>query len=275
MRIAYGLAPIMLAALVTAKTLTEPLAVQSIVARSAQANRRDWAAAPEYSYFEEDRSGSGTKTYEVTMILGSPYRRLTAIDGEPLSSANQKLQEQRLNAVIARRRAESPSKRQARTAEYQRERKRDALFIEQLSKAFDFTLRDREQLDGRQVYVLEAAPKSGYRPPVLEAEVLTGMQGKLWIDAATFQWVKVEAEVVHPVYIAGFVARVEPGTHFELEYGPVGDGVWLPTHFLMRSRSQLLLLLTRRTSADQTYFDYRKTEQATLASASESPRPAP
>jgi hypothetical protein len=57
------------------------------------------------------------------------------------------------------------------------------------------------------------------------------MQGKLWIDKPTCQWVNVEAEVVHPVSIAGFLAQVQPGTRFELEKMPVVEGSWLPKHF--------------------------------------------
>jgi len=66
------------------------------------------------------------------------------------------------------------------------------------------------------------------------------MQGTFWIDRDSFQWVKVEADVVHPVVIGGFLARVEPGTHFELEKAPVADGVCLPTHFAIKSRAKLL-----------------------------------
>jgi hypothetical protein len=41
-----------------------------------------------------------------------------------------------------------------------------------------------------------------------ESKVLTGMEGKLWIDKKTLQWVKVEATVIHPVSIGGFLAEV-------------------------------------------------------------------
>jgi len=43
-----------------------------------EANERDWQAAPKYNYFERDQIGAGTKTYQVLMILGSPYHRLVA-----------------------------------------------------------------------------------------------------------------------------------------------------------------------------------------------------
>jgi hypothetical protein len=236
-----------------------PVNVEQVIQRSVEANRRDWMAAPHYSYREQDsRPNGGSKNYQVTMILGSPYNRLVAIDGEPLSPAAQRRQEQLLKATTAHRGTESPSQRAARTAEYQKERRRDRLFLDQLTAAFNFKLTGREQLNHRETYVLKAVPKPGYQPPVFEARVLKGMQGTLWIDAATGQWVRVEAQVIHPVYIAGFLARVDPGTRFELEYAPVDDGIWLPTHFAMHSRAKVLLLLTRRKSADQSYSDYQR-----------------
>ncbi len=82
-------------------------------------------------------------------------------------------------------------------------------------------------------------------------------RGRLWIDAKTYQWVKVEAHVVHPVSIAGFLARVEPATFFELEEAPVGDGIWLPSHLAMRSRARILYAFRHNTQADETYFNYR------------------
>jgi hypothetical protein len=95
--------------------------------------------------------------------------------------------------------------------------------MQQLTEAFDFTLAGEERMGNHRVYVLDATPRAGYKPPNTETEVLTGMRGKLWIDKKTYQWVKVEAEVIHPVSIAGFLAKVEPGNRFELEKIPVGN----------------------------------------------------
>jgi len=65
------------------------------------------------------------------------------------------------------------------------------------------------------------------------------MEGELWIDKKTFQWIKVEATVIHPVSIAGFLAEVEPGTHFELEKMALEENLWLPKHFAMKSRAKI------------------------------------
>jgi hypothetical protein len=235
-----------------------PTDVQTVIQRSVAANRLDWSAAPQYSYFERDRQGKGSKTYEVVMIQGSPYRRLVALNKAPLSPADQDKEGRLMKDAIAKRRAESREERVARTAEYEKERNRDRSLMDQLVEAFDFRSLGQQKLGNRDVYLLRATPRPGYRPPNIETEVLTGMRGTLWIDKDSFQWVKVAADVVHPVFIAGFLARVEPGTRFELEKAPVAEGVWLPTHCAMKSRAKILFVLTHRENEDETYFDYHK-----------------
>jgi hypothetical protein len=67
----------------------------------------------------------------------------------------------------------------------------------------------------------------------METKVLTGLKGKLWIDESSFRWVKVQAEAVKPVSIVGFLARVEPGTQFELRERPINAENWLAHLFRM------------------------------------------
>jgi hypothetical protein len=91
------------------------------------------------------------------------------------------------------------------------------------------------------------------------------MEGKLWIDKQTYQWVRVEAEVVHPVSIAGFLAQVQPGTRFELDKMPVAEGLWLPKHFSMKAQAKILFLFSHNTQDDETYFDYHKASRSGTA----------
>jgi hypothetical protein len=130
--------------------------------------------------------------------------------------------------------------------------------VEQLTKGFVFHLTGEQKLGPREVYVLKATPRPGYEPPNNEAKVLTGMEGMLWIDEKTFQWVKVEATVIRPVSTAGFLAQVQPGTRFELEKMPVTDSIWLPEHFAMKSQARVLFLFTRKLQDDETYYGYHK-----------------
>lgn len=232
----------------------------TIVQRSVEANRRDWEAVPEFDCWERDRTGNGTKTYEDIMILGTPYQRLVEVNGKRLTQAQAAEEKRKLENTVAERKSETPEKKAERIAKYEEERKRDHAMMDEMVKAFDFKLLGETRLGGHVVYSLQASPRKGYEPPNMETKALTGMQGKLWIDKKTFQWVKVEAEVTHPVSIKGFLAQVEPGTHFELEKIPVAPGIWMAKHFEMRSQAKILKVISKNGQEDETYFNYRKAQ---------------
>jgi hypothetical protein len=132
--------------------------------------------------------------------------------------------------------------------------------MDQMTAAFDFQMVGDRDLDGRRVYELKATPRKGYQPPNRDSQVLLGMEGTLWIDHDTCQWVKVEAHVTRPVRIVGFLAEVEPGTHFELEKKPVAgnESIWMAAHFAMKSRARVMLVIPHHGEEDDTFFDYHK-----------------
>ena len=232
--------------------------VETIVQRWTAANRADFAAAQHYGYVERIRTDDGTKTYEVTLLLGTPYRRLIEADGTALSPSDAEQQERELEDARHERATESAEERARRVADYQQSRERAHRIIEEMPHAFDYTLRSTEVVQTRTVYVLDATPRQGYDPPNVEAHVLTGMRGQFWIDTRTFQLVRGWARVLHPVAVEGFLATVEPGTEFEVEQQPVADGIWLPTHFAIHSRSAILHLFHHQASEDHVYSNYRR-----------------
>lgn len=237
--------------------------VEEIIQKSVEANQADFKAAPDYNNKERDRTPKGSKTYQVTMIEGSPYSRLIAINDKPLSPAQNAQEEKKQQEAAAKRRSESPEERQQRIAKYEKGRRRDNDMMAQLTKAFDFTFLGEHKMRGFNVYMLKATPRPGYQPPNMETQVLPGMQGELWIDQKTYQWVKVTAHVVHPVSIEGFLAQVEPGTQFEVEKSPVGNGIWQITHFSMKSNAKVLYMFSRASQEDDTYFDFQRIGQST------------
>lgn len=231
---------------------------KEIIQRSVEVNRSDWDAAPSYDYFQRERENGQTKTSEVIMLAGSRYYRLVAVDDKALSAEDEAKEQHRFEMAVAQRQKESPSEREQRVAQYQKQIDRDHLLIGEITKALDFTLSGKEMLGRREVYVLKGTPRPDYRPPNNPAKALTGMQGTLWIDAATFHWVKAEAEVVLPVWMYGFVARIQPGTHFELEQEPIARGLWMPSHFLMEANAKVFMIFPHYERDDIAYFSYQK-----------------
>ena len=233
--------------------------INAIVQRSAHVTEADREASSEYEFSETDWEPDGShKTYAVHMLYGSSYRQLIAIDGKPLPEDKQQEEERKLRQEIFRRAHESPKQRAKRIAEHKKENARDRRFIEEFVHAFHFELKGEQELDQREVYVVEAIPRPGFHPTDRDSTVLTGMRGTLYIDMQTDQWVKAEAEVTHPVSMAGFIATVEPGTSFVLEKTRLEDNIWLPRHFTMTAKAEILSLIHHHEHEDVTYFNYHK-----------------
>jgi hypothetical protein len=106
----------------------------------------------------------------------------------------------------------------------------------QLRKAFDFGLQGEHKSGG--YYLVTATPRRGYQPPNRDTEVPTAMEGRLWIDTKTFQWVKMEATRDPSRQDGRLPAQVEPATRFEIETSPVEHDIWLTKHDSMRKRRQ-------------------------------------
>lgn len=266
---AYGVGTALLAAAAYAQDLSIP----EIIQKSVVVNAADFKAATNFNWIEIDQTAKGLKKFRVTMIEGTPYYRLIGINGKPLSPEEDAQEQRKLQLVIAHRRSETPEERRERIEKFEKERIRDNALMEQMTKAFDFTMVGTRLVNGYTVYVLKATRKPGYKPPSMETQVLTGMRGELWIEQNGFHWVKVTAEVIHPVSIEGFLARVDPGTRFELEQGPVGDGrIWQPVHFAMKSNAKVLYLFERDSQEDDSYSDYQPVNSSQV-SAGGSSRP--
>jgi hypothetical protein len=237
--------------------------VQQIIEKSVAVNQADFRAATRFNWIETDRSAKGAKKFQVTMIEGTPYYRLLELNGRPLAPAREAQQKRKEQQVMAERRSETREQRQKRIDTFEKERRRDNAMMDQLTKAFNFTMVGLRKVRGYSVYVLRATPRPGYKPPTMETQVLTGMHGELWIEEKTFHWVKVTAQVIHPVSIEGFLAEVEPGTQFELDNEPVGDGsTWQTAHFEMKSSAKVLHIFTHESSEAETYADYRPSESS-------------
>ena len=232
-----------------------------IIRRSVQEIEADWKQAPEFSYHERDveskhHAPPTIKTYEVLMIDGSQYHRLTAINDRPISTDEQAEEENKLRAEILKRGNESERERRKRIARFLKERDQDHAMLKEMVDAFDFRPAGEANINGHDCWVFDAEPKPGYQPKTRETKVLSGMQGKLWIDKRQYQWVRVEAEVMRPVSMYG-IARVGPGTRFFLEQAPVAGNLWLPTHFSVSVKASALGFINEDSLDDETYHQYK------------------
>ena len=238
-----------------------------IMRRAINRTEANWYAAPSYSFFRtKSKSKRGaqpvTVTQQVLMIDGSQYSKTVAEAGHPLAPAAAKQEEEKLRKEMSRRSKESPRERAQRLRKYAEDRERDHLLLTQLAEAFDYTFAANQQPAANQqqvgpgAWVIEGHPKSGYIAPNRDAKVLSSMNIKIWVDKATYQWIRLEAEVTQPVALFGSLAKVSPGTRFTLEQEPVSQTVWLPKRFTMQVNASALGLLHEDFTEDEMYSNY-------------------
>ena len=232
-----------------------------IVARATEELKLDWAADPSYACTERDEVQKGdrltSKTFEVVMIDGSDYRLPLAINDQPLAPAHRKAELIRLKDEVEHRKSESPSARLSRIAAWQKQRDEDGELLLDFPSALTFQLIGEEKKDGQAAYVFFATPKPGVVAVTRAAKVLTGIQGKAWVEKGTLHPIHVECRVIRPVPIYGPLASVQPGTDIEIAMTKVADSTWLIDRVSMQLNLAKIRIFKSTTVTRSTYTDYR------------------
>jgi hypothetical protein len=212
------------------------------------------------------------KTWDVTLLEGSPYRRLIARDDRPLSAKEEEKEQQKLQKSIEERSRETDARRARRLAEWEKELRKERELFQEIPKAFDFRVIGEETIDGREVWVIEGEPKTGYKPKSREASVFPKIRGKLWITKGDYRFVKGDIETLDTISFGWFLARLAKGGHVVVEQTLVNNEVWLPKRVTASGSAKLALVKTIRAGIDVTYRDYRKFQAESRITAVEEKR---
>jgi hypothetical protein len=239
-----------------------------IVQRSLTATEGNWKIARNYTFLERederhlDSEGrvksKEVKTYDITLLEGSPYLRLTERDDHPLPPAEEKKEREKLEKNIVERQKETPAERQRRIDDYERRRQRQRETMREVAEAFDFRVAGQDRIDGRDVWILDATPRRSYHPRSRDAKILPHVRGKLWIDQRTDQWVKLEAEVIDPVSWGLFLVRLDRGARIWFDQTLVNDEVWLPKRVSITASARLGVFKKIRVEQETTFRNFRK-----------------
>ena len=222
----------------------------------------------DYTYIEREEEhmldGNGhvkkvkTRTLEVLEVYGEPVERLIAKDDKLLSSEDAKKEDGKIQKVIDRRKNELERDRRKRVEKEEKEHDEDRKFVLEIADAFDFRLVGSEVLDGRDTWEIEAEPRPGYQPKERATKLLSKFKGRVWIDKAEGQWVKLDITAIDTISVGLFLARFHKGAHIVAEQTKINDEVWLPKHVAVQVDVRLALLKNINADVDQTFRDYKK-----------------
>lgn len=176
------------------------------------------------SYRVRKVDSKGDITREVIESREGAVARLVERDGRPITHEEDEAERGRLNDVLLH------------PDEFRKHHKRDdatRTYSVDLVRLFPRAMRFRytvgqPQLAGRDPQVvLDFEPDPAFQPPTLIAELLTGLEGRVWIDIRSHTLVRGEGHVIHPVNLGwGMLMRVYPGGSVVFEQTPVADDRW-------------------------------------------------
>jgi hypothetical protein len=242
---------------------------REIVRRSITAELENSRRAKNYTFLQrsEERElddggqvkSKQSKTYDVTMLHGSSYRRLIERNDHPLLPKEEKKEEDKLRASLVDRRHETAAQREKRVSEYDNRPGRNRAMLSEIPEAFDFRFRAEEEVDSRPVYVIEGAPRAGYRPQNADARILLPkIKLTVWIDKADFDWVRINAEVIETIAWGLCLFKMSPGARFELQQTRVNDEVWLPKHTRVLLSARVAFVKKVNMEQESTFKNFRK-----------------
>jgi hypothetical protein len=249
-----------------------PEQIRDLLRRAEEKDLENEKRLRDYTYIEREErhklNGRGgepdgvkkidSRTWEILEIYGEPVARLTAKDGKTLSADEAKKEDDKIQKIIDKRKNESEDDRRKRLKKEEKAREEDRKFVLEVADAFNFRLLGSEALDGRDAWVLEGEPRPGYEPKSRDARMLGKFTGRVWIDKAEAQWVKLDITAIDTISIGFVLARVHKGTHILFEQIRVNDEVWLPKQVEIHLDARVALFKAYDEDIELTFHDYRK-----------------
>lgn len=234
----------------------------------AQNYRDNYKKVRDYTFVRDeveqklDRSGevksTEKRTYEIMALYGEPVERLIEKDGKPLNEKDAAKEEERIQKITAKRRDESDEDRRKRETEIEKQRQKSREFLAEVADAYNFQMLGSETLNGHECWVINGEPRPEYQPKSKDAQILPKFHGRLWIDKAELQLVKMDLEAIDTVSFGWVLARMHKGTRLVYEQTRVNDEVWLPQHFEFKLDMRIALFKNELVQNAGTFRDYRK-----------------
>jgi hypothetical protein len=190
------------------------------------------------------RDEKGDQVRDVIESKDGTVARLVLKDGRPLTEAEDKAERDRLQAMIA-----SPSDYFKHVRNEESGRKIADALIRLMPDAMNYTYTPDQPQSGANhgelEIVMDYEPNRNWRPPTTTSAALTGLKGRIWIDAKTRQLVRTEGTIFQGVNFGwGMIAHIYPGGKLVLEQTNAAEQRWIFTHFTEQVTVRALMVKT-------------------------------
>jgi hypothetical protein len=163
--------------------------------------------------------------------------RLLSINDGPLSPQDEQNEETRLQGLL-----NDPGLQRHRQQREQGDTERARKVMRALPDAFLYTFAGIADTPQGPSYRLSFQPNSSFDPQDLEAQVLKGMAGEMWIDVAQHRVTRLEGKRIHDVdYGWGILGKLDQGGTLLLQQADVGNHQWRTTRMVLIMNARFLI----------------------------------
>lgn len=226
------------------------------------------AQAEDHTYWTYRLSTSSAghpRTYKVVESVDGDIRGLVAIDGHPLTPAEQRKEEQRIAKLVShpeqQRKLKRDQDQDARRAEHMLKVLPDAVKASYRRTSYGQTSGDLTEL--------EFKPNPAFHPSSHEDQVFHAMEGKIWLNTKENRLAQIDGHLLHTVKFAGgLLGHLDQGGNFQVKQSEVGPGHWEVTamHIDMRGKALFFKTIAVRQDESREKFS-RLSNEPTLSQA--------
>jgi hypothetical protein len=173
--------------------------------------------------------------------------RLIEIDGRPLNAEAEQAETERLESL-----AEHPELQERRHRGEQKDAARVDRLMGMLPDAEVYTFEGMVSCDTGQCYRLSFVPNPRFVPPDMEANLLRGFAGEVWIDKTQERLVRLDARLVADVDFGfGIIGRMDKGGTVMLRETDVVGQDWELTGLKLDVMGKALMVKTLNVRIDE------------------------
>jgi hypothetical protein len=227
---------------------------QAAAANQVRIIENDGSVPLRYTVRKVDAKGEVER--EVIETKDGSVARLIKKNGQPLSTDEDAAERDRLKEILQspeayakRHRRDSPARDYAIN------------LVRQMPVAMIYSYTPGQPQPGgvasRQI-VLDFKPDPAYHPPDMVSEALTGLSGRVCIDAQSQTVTRIEGQVLHAVNFGwGIVARIYPGGSVELEQQNLSGNIWVYSKLNEHLKIREMMVKTQDENAQMQTYDFR------------------
>jgi hypothetical protein len=238
------------AAQATASGTVDPVA---LVRRAVQLRLEEEKSHRPVRYVLRKTDGNHETTKEIIETKDGDVARLIEINGQPLTAEQEQVEMNRLNTLLAH-----PELQERRHRSEQKDAARIDQLVGMLPDSEVYKLEGMVSCGARQCYRLSFAPKPDFAPPGIEADVLRGFAGEVWIEETQQRLVRLDAALVKEVTVGfGILGRLDEGGTMELQQEFEANAQeWQPTVLKMNLSGKALMVKTVNIRINEVASDF-------------------